>query len=1152
MAIRRLMMMGLTNYIRSLIKTFETQVNSNQGQFEAEDCIYSTLDSLNKINLLESAYTILTPNSFFESEVAGLYPTITNTPIVNRLSYTNLFHTGWSNGFTSFSTVSLTNPFGGTYSNQVVETASSGVHYMGQSIDVLIGVSYTFSIYLKKGNGATSPDIMQLYFANNGFNATLCGNFNINTGVVTAQTGLSASIVSAGNSWWRCSITAAASSTSIATVAGITFVNNNASATKNPSYLGVITSNTYAYGAQVEVGTLTTYQEIDFTAPIVNNYAGFLRGSSLYTSRTNSLGVVETIPWNITQYSEDISFWTLNGVTSTQRAEYSPINTLTATRVIETTGNQTHFVNPTTVTLREIVPLTCSIYMKKGIGASASNWMQLTLINAAVAGTQRVNFNIDTGTVGTFSVVTTPIITDVGNGWWYCQATFIPATITSATNIAVYFTNNSSTAARAFSYTGNINSDVYLWGAQCVEGNTSLPYLPTTNRQNFPRLNYYDTNPNTIITCPTFLLESSITNLLLNSEVFSSTWITSNMTVTPDTAISPNGIQAGDTLTATSSNAYITQSAQGTTSNVARIFSVWLKRKTGSGNISLQSGDVSQVVTINSLSWTRCWITNNLMSGTYSSSGTSYAVTTTSPHGLITGDSIRFDSTSGSASDQSISSITVTSITQFTFTGTSATTSGSCIIISNSCKIIIASNGDEVYVWGAQLEASMSLNIQNTSNIIPTSYISTGTTTVTRSADTVIAKNPATSQVSFYVRIKRLAGTNNSASPFILFSDGSSTGTSINSIHCVGLVSGLINWYYRLNNSTVSLATNAIYSPDEEDFFTILITGDSSASYKFNIWMNGSLIISSTASIDISALRYTSFGLTQPTTFLDKYITWDRVLTNDEITALFSYPYYNTGYTTTNVELQHVINRAYAEGFTLPSTSTLAYCDTLITEMKNDGVWNLSDVYLNFAYNDTNLSGFSRINWKNPYGALGLATVFGTITLTTQGFSNDGTTYNYINTNFNPANIQANYTLNNAGRLFVIASDLTFIVSRYYDSANTSANRILRASTSNITINATTLTGENISTSGVGLKSLMRDDSTNVRFQNGSTVYNRTSTSTSVSNTTQVIGGQNGSASADAVYANYWMGGSLTNSQIDNFRTYYNQYLVNIGLTAFA
>ena len=877
-----------------------------------------------------------------------------------------------------------------------------------------------------------------------------------------------------------------------------------------------------------------------------------MRGSSLYTSRTNSLGVVETIPWNITQYSEDISFWTLTAVTSTQRAEYSPINTLTATRVIETIGNQAHFVNPTTVTLREIVPLTCSIYMKKGIGASASNWMQLTLVNAAVAGTQRVNFNINTGTIGTFSVATTPIITDAGNGWWYCQATFIPATIASATNIAVYFTNNSSTAARAVTYTGNINSDVYLWGAQCVEGNTSLPYLPTTNRQNFPRLNYYDTNPNIISTCPTFLLESSITNLLLNSEVFSSTWITSNMTVTPDTVISPNGIQTGDTLTATSSNAYITQSAQSTPSNISRIFSIWLKRKTGSGNISLQSGDVSQVVTIDSLSWTRCWITNNYMTGTYSSTGTSYTVTTTSPHGLINGDAIRFDVTIGGATDQSISSITVTSTTQFTFTGTSATTSGSCNIISNSCKIIISSSGDEVYAWGAQLETSMSLNIQNTSNIIPTSYVSTGSTTTTRSADTLIAKNPATSQVSFYVRMKRLAGTNNTSSPFILFSDGSSVTTSINSIHCVGLVSGLINWYYRLNNVNISLATNAIYSPDEADFFTILITADSSATYKFNIWMDGSLIISSTASIDVSALRYTLFGLTQPTVFLDKYFAWDRVLTNDEITALFSYPYYNTGYTTTNTELQQIINRAYAEGFTLPSTSTLAYCDTLITEMKNDGVWNLSDVYFNFAYNDISLTDFARINWKNPYGALGLATVFGTITLTTEGFSNDGTVGNYINTNFNPANIPTNYTLDNAGRMFVIASDLTFITTKYYDSANTSANRIFRGTTSTILVNATVVTGGNISTSGIGLKSLMRDDSTNIRFQNVSTIYNRTSTSTSVSNTTQVIGSQGGSLSADAVYANYWMGGSLNDTQINNFRTYYNQYLVNIGLTAFA
>jgi len=305
--------------------------------------------------------------------------------------------------------------------------------------------------------------------------------------------------------------------------------------------------------------------------------------------------------------------------------------------------------------------------------------------------------------------------------------------------------------------------------------------------------------------------------------------------------------------------------------------------------------------------------------------------------------------------------------------------------------------------------------------------------------------------------------------------------------------------------------------------------------------------------IDATLLKYTSIGGAQPITFLKEYASWDRVLSYDEITNLFAYTYYNTGYAPSNKELQQVINRAYAEGFTLPSNTTLSYCDALITQMKNDGTWNLTDVFFNFAYNNTNLSGFSRINWKNPYGVLGIATIVGTITLTEQGFSNDGSPgNNYINTNFNPANIDCNYKLNSAGRFFVIASDLSFITSRYYDSANTSANRIFRGSTSTIYINSNTLTGGNISTGGVGLKSLMRDDSNNVRFQNGAIVYNRTSTSTSISNTTQVIGSPGTSLSANAVYSNYWMGGSLSNTQISNFRTYYNQYLVNIGLTAFA
>ena len=72
MAIRRLMMMGLSNWVRSLIDSYKTIVSNNQGQFEGEDCMYSTIDRLNKEDLLGNAYTVLTPNSFLESKVVGL------------------------------------------------------------------------------------------------------------------------------------------------------------------------------------------------------------------------------------------------------------------------------------------------------------------------------------------------------------------------------------------------------------------------------------------------------------------------------------------------------------------------------------------------------------------------------------------------------------------------------------------------------------------------------------------------------------------------------------------------------------------------------------------------------------------------------------------------------------------------------------------------------------------------------------------------------------------------------------------------------------------------------------------------------------------------------------------------------------------------
>jgi hypothetical protein len=544
------------------------------------------------------------------------------------------------------------------------------------------------------------------------------------------------------------------------------------------------------------------------------------------------------------------------------------------------------------------------------------------------------------------------------------------------------------------------------------------------------------------------------------------------------------------------------------------------------------------------------------MIATYSSVGTSYTVTVSASHGLITGDAIRFTVTSGSAVTQNISTITVTSTTQFTFSGTSVTTSGNCTIVSNAGRIILSTNGDEVYAWGAQFELIIT-NLLSVANAIPTTYISTNpTATVTRSSDTMIVKNPGTAQATFYAKLKRLGGTNNTTSPFIAFSDGPTTTTSQNSILCVGLSNGTILWYYRVaGGSITTLSTNSIYSPNEANYFDIVVTVDNSTAYKFNIWMDGSLIVSSTASIDTQSLKYVVFGSTQPILNLKEYVTWDRVLTNDEITSLFAYPYYNAGYNTTNVELQQIINRAYAEVFTLPSTSTLVYCDTLITEMKNDGTWNLTDIFFNFAYNDSSLTDFARINWKNPNGKLGLATLNGSLTYQNNGFKGDPLSAAHIDTLYNPAvpRSNANYTLNNAGRMMVISEDATLTTMHYDGVVSATRNNLLRnPSTTQLRINCDTgqlATGFN--TVGIGIKSIMRDSSTVVRLQNASSTLSTTQSSVLITNSNQTIL-RAATAYADACVSTYWMGGSLSNTQVDNFRTYYNQYLVNIGLTAFA
>jgi hypothetical protein len=1141
MSLRRMMLFTLGAYVQGLIDAFKTRVATTFGIFESESCLKTQLDDLNNKGVLQDAFRVATPNAYNEGILHTVIgPTITPEPY-NLMTYTENF-LGWSLLNVTRTTLSTINPTGGTQNIVVMsDTTTNGEHrYISpQNTTIFINTIYTASVFLKKGSGATSPDIVQLYLGT-GFNGASYANFNINTGVVTVANLCTATIDNTGLSagWWRCTITLQSTSETLINFFNIVHVNNNPSSVRQPTYAGVTTSSTLIWGPQLEISnTATTYQPIPFTALLSQGYAEFTRVST--ATRVESTGLVREVPQeNLFGRSEQFNtgFWSKSLSSVDGNSIIAPNGTLTAELFKEDTTTGRHsLLYAGAVSVVSGQTYNISVYVKK----ESQEWIQLNPVSnpSGFSINDWANFNLTTGTIGNKGTGAVADIQDAGNGWWRCSLDINPDT-TQSTGLTLFVTTNNTNSGRYPSYLGTGASCFYIWGAQMTLDSGVKPYYPTILRQNTPRLDYSEGS------CPSLLIEASLTNLILRSEEFQ-LWNNTNISVTQNTEIAPNGLQVADTLTATANSGYTR--LNGIPSSADKVWSVYIKRKTGTGNVYLESGGNSTPVTINSSTWTRCFNLSRGMSSTFTISSGFHTITTSSPHRMITGDSIRINITSitsGSGAASVNAGVTVTSPTTYTFTSGTATATGTCATVFNFARIVLETAGDEIYVWGGQLESQIGAFLASDSEAVPSSYVPTTNVTVTKGTDNLVIENPSSNQKTFYFNLKRNYATNNTNTPLLYLGDGPTVATSTTSIVCVGVALGVLNWYYKINSgSVVSLATNTIYSPNQSDYFKVIITVDNSATNKFNIWMDGVYLVSSSVAMDVSLLNYTFLGNTQPILRLKEFDSWDRVLTNDEINDLFSYPYYNSGYSPVNIELQYVINRANYEGFTLPSSTVLSYCDTLITEMKNDGVWSVTDLFLNFAFNDVGLSNFARINWKQPNSALALATLNGGLTYQTNGFKGNGTNA-FINTNYRTSFV-SNYVLNNAGRLMVLSETGSSI---YLDGMVGTNNNSIRLGSFLINSSNNTLTADN---TGTGLRAIMRYNSSNVSAYNKSVQTSGTLASTSL-NTNQQLIHRSFNNYGDTCISNYYLGVSLTSTQIANFRIYYNTFLTNLGLTPFA
>ena len=218
-----------------------------------------------------------------------------------------------------------------------------------------------------------------------------------------------------------------------------------------------------------------------------NGDVTFTRASSAW--RTNLEGQIEESPYNLLSYSEDFS----NAIwgSGTGGTGVSPVKSYNT--VIAPNG---------TLTADTIV-------FNRGVGNTLSD---LSVIQQSFTDTALTTY--------TFSIwVKASTVSDVGKQIFLrigASGALPPTTLTSDW-VRISTTQTNTTAVSAFVQFGNRGTvtsgnsvSVDVWGAQIVRGSLPKNYLYTTNRQNFPRIDYSLGTGN-------LLLEPQRTNLLLNS-----------------------------------------------------------------------------------------------------------------------------------------------------------------------------------------------------------------------------------------------------------------------------------------------------------------------------------------------------------------------------------------------------------------------------------------------------------------------------------------------------------------------------------------------------------------------------------------------------------------------------------------------------------
>jgi hypothetical protein len=178
---------------------------------------------------------------------------------------------------------------------------------------------------------------------------------------------------------------------------------------------------------------------------------------------------------NLLKYSQqfDNAAWEKTNCYFNPNAGVAPDGTVTADKLIEEALNGSHLITQA-VSLTADVAYAMSVYVKKGVNATAPDIIQVSGGSTAFGTEVYANFNITTGQVTKTGTATSAAIQDVGNGWYRCSITGVCVVSGSNTSIAILFCNNNPDSIRAPTYLGAVTSDVFVWGAQVQQGTNTV------------------------------------------------------------------------------------------------------------------------------------------------------------------------------------------------------------------------------------------------------------------------------------------------------------------------------------------------------------------------------------------------------------------------------------------------------------------------------------------------------------------------------------------------------------------------------------------------------------------------------------------------------------------------------------------------------